>query len=60
MTMTLTTCRDKCIEARNCSRHSCNRPDPRVRNQNYAKFDASLGKDCWGFIELDDNSAITH
>lgn len=58
--MTITTCRDKCREARNCARNSCNRPDPRVRDQIFEKFEPELRKDCRGFIELDDDSATTH
>lgn len=60
MVMTLTTCRDRCREARSCARHSCNRPDPRVRDQHYQKFDPDARRECWGFIELDVDSATTH
>jgi hypothetical protein len=57
MVMTTTTCRDRCRVARICDRHQCNRPDPRVRDQRFEKFEPELKQDCRGFMEQDDDSA---
>lgn len=55
--MTTSTCRDRCKVARLCDRHQCNRPDPRVRDQKFEKFEPELEKNCRGFMEQDDDSA---
>ena len=57
MVMTTSTCRDRCKVARVCDRHQCNRPDPRVRDQKFEKFEPELEKNCRGFMEQDDDSA---
>jgi len=57
MGMTTATCRDKCKIARMCDRHQCNRPDPRVRDQRFEKFEPELELDCRGYMEQDDGSA---
>ena len=55
--MTTATCRDRCKLARICDRHQCNRPDPRVRDQKFDKFEPELLTDCRGYLEQYDNSA---
>jgi hypothetical protein len=59
MVMTIATCGDRCKYARFCARHTINRPDPRVREQRFEKFEPRLEKDCRGFIDLDDDTT-TH
>jgi|TARA_R110000868_G_scaffold226851_3_gene479495 hypothetical protein len=57
MVMSSLTCRDRCKVARVCDRHQCNRPDPRVRDQSFEKYEPELERDCRGFLELYDDSA---
>ena len=57
MVMSSATCKDRCKVARICDRHRCNRPDPRVRDQRFDKFEPELEIDCRGFLELYDNTA---
>jgi hypothetical protein len=57
MVMSSATCKDRCKVARICDRHRCNRPDPRVRDQRFDKFEPELEIDCRGFLEQYDNTA---
>lgn len=60
MVMMTSTCQDRCKIARFCDRHQCNRPDPRVRDQKFEKFEPKLERDCRGFIEQYDDLSIAH
>ena len=55
--MSSSSCKDRCKLARVCDRHQCNRPDPRVRDQRYEKFEPELERDCRGFVEIYDDTA---
>ena len=57
MVMIISTCVDRCKCARFCDRHAINKPDPRVREQRFEKFEPELEKDCRGFIDLYDDTA---
>jgi hypothetical protein len=48
-------CDSKCKLARNCGRHKINAPSQKVRNQERHAFEPEFGKDCYGFIDLNDH-----